>query len=97
MMRISKLLKILEEVKQKKGDILVGTVEHGFGGYALNMAKESKVDDIYKFTPYDKEEEFDESTRMELWPDWDGEEETMKDAGEINIFVLHADQNIYTS
>jgi hypothetical protein len=95
-MKVSELIAVLEKVQAAEGDILICVKEHGFGGYNVSTMTAS-ADSFDEISPADCEEEPDRPTATELWPDWDGEEETIDSIPPVKVLLLHTGLIIYST
>ena len=100
MIRISHLLKSLEDIKAKHGDLVVFTKFEGMGGYALSLAEgPTDDDDVFEVHPSCFEDEPDAHIVKELWPEkeWDGELESLDNFPPVTGVVIEMGSTLYTT
>lgn len=95
MIRISELIKTLEELKDKHGDVPVLTKEDGFGGYAIHEA--ALPDDYELFISDFFEEGSNTEKAKEFFPEWNGEDNTIDDIKPITCVCMYTGSTIYST
>jgi len=85
-MKISELEKILAFVREKHGDVEVLIEESGMGGYAMHTINVN--DRINEMELSSLDENDDEDIKKQLFPSWDGTEETIDDVPSLKYFEI---------
>ena len=92
-MKISELIKNLEAIKDKSGDIEVMFEEQGFGGHALHTIDGAKKSSIHSAMI----EDLDEREFRKLFPDWDGETEYWETNMQVDCVELSMGTMLYST
>jgi len=94
-MKISELIKELEEFKAKHGDLVVVSKEDGMGGYGMLLSEGiSKYPDT--INGYHFEDIDDEQNIKKVFPEWDGNEDTLDDL-EVKVAILYTGDTLYST
>ena len=93
-MKISDLIKELEEVKEKKGNLEILTRDNGFGGYAMHTCNGLSNTNLYA---YECAENGNEEIIKELFPEWNGKDESLDDLTPIPCVVINSGTMLYAT
>jgi hypothetical protein len=98
-MKISKLIKELEKFKNLHGDAEVLTRIDGFGGYGIHNCGGISEDQLYPSEFYEGGEDGNvtDTTIKELFPEWNGDHETLDNMNPITCVVINNGHPLYSS
>ena len=99
-MKISELIKQLENFKNEHGDAPVVTLNEGFGGYGVYLC--SGIGTKEKISPWylmDGGENGNLSNEdiLKIIPDWDGKQESLENMNSIICVCIEGKKLIYAS
>lgn len=93
-MKISELILELENFKTKNGDTEVLTREDGFGGHAMHTCDGISSDKLYA---YECAENGNEKIIKELFPEWDGDDDSLDDLKPLSCVVINSGTMLYAT
>lgn len=96
-MKISELIKELEEFKTNNGDLEILTREDGFGGYAMHTCDgvENRTSKLYAYEC--NENGSNEKIIKKLFPQWDGNDDSLDDIEPISCAVISSGTMLYAT